>query len=162
MIEVKTLSLSEATRAVQAVVAAAAAVNPPRNWPGLAVVIVDKHGDIIAGARMDGMAPRFFGVAHRKAYTAAVMERDTAGVIEFWNRQEQQGHRGPHDWNDTMLTTLPGGYVVRHGANLVGGVGVAGGTQDPYSDDAFAEIAVASLGEGFRHTPDWELKVPGN
>ncbi|HVB05647.1 MAG TPA: heme-binding protein [Acidimicrobiales bacterium] len=161
MIELKTLSLEDANRVIQAVSAAALEANP-RMWPGLGIVVVDKYGQIIAAARMDGMAPRFFHAAHRKAYTAAVMERDTAGVIEFWNRQEKEGHRGPHDWNDPMLTTLPGGYVVRHGSQILGGIGVAGGTTSPHGDDDFAEIAISALGEGFRHTPNWEPKVPGD
>lgn len=161
MIELKTLSLSEATRAIEATTAAGLAAKS-RPWPGIAIVVVDKYGQIIAAARMDGMAPRFFHAAHRKAYTAAVMERDTAGVIEFWNHQEQEGHRGPHDWNDSMLTTLPGGFVVRYGSSIVGGIGVSGGTVSPYGDNDFAQIAVDALGEGFRHTPDWESKSPGD
>jgi uncharacterized protein GlcG (DUF336 family) len=111
---------------------------------------------------MDGMAPRFFRAAHRKAYTAAVMERDTAGVLEFWNRQESAGHRGPHDWNDSMLTTLPGGYVVRCGTKIVGGIGISGGSGPAYHDDYFAEIAISALGDGFRHTAAWEEKHVGD
>ena len=132
---------------------------------GIAIVVVDKMGRIIAGARMDGMAARYWDAAHRKAYTAAAFERDTAGVIEFWNGQERQGHRGPHDWNDPMATTLPGGYVVCHGNrggpfggfDVVGGVGVAGGTESgDYSDDTIADVAVKALGDEFRHRRGWD------
>lgn len=160
MMEMKTLGLEEADRAIKAATNAAAEAS--RTWPGIAVVVVDKFGQIVGAARMDGMAPRFFHAAHRKAYTAAVMERDTAGVIEFWDRQEKEGHRGPHDWNDPMLTTLPGGFVVRFGSSIVGGIGVAGGTVSPHGDNDFAEIAIRALGEGFRHTSDWEQKKPGD
>jgi len=161
MYETKNLSAREAMRAVEAVMTAAERADT-RIRPGLGICVVDKQGQILAAARMDGMAPRFFHAAHRKAYTAAVMERDTRGVIDFWNGQEKQGHRGPADWNDSMLTTLPGGYVVKFGPHIVGGVGVAGGTQPPFDDDSFAEIALAGLGEGFHHTPDWETKSVGN
>jgi uncharacterized protein GlcG (DUF336 family) len=160
MYEKTTLGLEEGLRVVHAVVEAATAAGP-RTWPGVAVAVVDKEGELIAGARMDGMAPRFFRAAHRKAYTAAVMERDTAGVMEFWNRQESEGHRGPHDWNDSMLTTLPGGYVVKYGTRIVGGIGVSGGSGE-HRDDYFAEIATKALGEGFRHTPNWEAKNVGD
>src|SRR6266702_5865964 len=141
MFDKATLSLGEALRAVTAAIRAAEDVGSrePRTWPGIAVTVVDKEGELIAGARMDGMAPRFFRAAHRKAYTAAVMERDTAGVMEFWNRQEAAGHRGPHDWNDPMLTTLPGGYVVIEGGEVVGAIGVAGGGGE-ISDWQFADI----------------------
>lgn len=161
MIEMKTLGLNEAARVIEATTTAAREATS-RTWPGIAVVVVDKYGQVISGARMDGMAPRFFHAAHRKAYTAAVMERDTAGVIDFWNHQEQEGHRGPHDWNDSMLTTLPGGFVVRYGRLIVGGIGVSGGTVSPYSDNDFAQIGIAALGDDFRHTRDWEPKSPGD
>jgi uncharacterized protein GlcG (DUF336 family) len=164
MYDTTTLDLSEALRAVTTVIRAAEDVGTrePRTWPGIAVAIVDKDGELIAGARMDGMAPRFFRAAHRKAYTAAVMERDTAGVMEFWNRQEAAGHRGSHDWNDPMLTTLPGGYVVKHGTKIVGAIGVSGGTTGGYDDEYFAGIALQALGGEFRHTPSWDRKRVGD
>jgi uncharacterized protein GlcG (DUF336 family) len=161
MYEKTTLGLDEALRAVNAAIAAARGAGR-RTWPGIAVAVVDKEGELIAGARMDGMAPRFFRAAHRKAYTAAVMERDTAGVMEFWNRQEAAGHRGPHDWNDPMLTTLPGGYLVKHGARLVGAIGVSGGSSDEFNDVHFAEIALTALGDEFHHAAAWEEKHVGD
>jgi uncharacterized protein GlcG (DUF336 family) len=160
MYEKTTLGLDEGLCVVEAVIAAARSA-PDRTWPGVSVAVVDKEGELVAGARMDGMAARFWRAAHRKAYTAAVMERDTAGVMEFWNRQQSQGHRGPHDWNDPMLTTLPGGYVVRYGTKIVGGIGISGGS-GKHDDDHFAEIAVVALGAGFRHTCGWEAKQPGD
>ena len=164
MYDKTTLDLAEALRAVTAAIRAAEHVGSlgPRTWPGIAVTVVDKEGELIAGARMDGMAPRFFRAAHRKAYTAAVMERDTAGVMEFWNRQEAAGHRGPHDWNDPMLTTLPGGYVVKYGTKIVGAVGVSGGSPGAYDDEYFADTALRALGAGFRHTPTWGTKLVGD
>ena len=155
-----TLGLDEAQRAVNAAIGAARDVGG-RTWPGIAVAVVDKEGELIAGARMDGMATRFFRAAHRKAYTAAVMERDTAGVMEFWNRQESAGHRGPHDWNDSMLTTLPGGYVVKHGTKIVGAIGISGGSGE-FDDVHFAEIALSALGDKFHHASAWEEKHVGD
>ncbi|HWG25579.1 GlcG/HbpS family heme-binding protein [Actinospica sp.] len=161
MYSTSTLGLEEGLKIVNAVVEAARAV-ADRTWPGVAVAVVDKQGELIAAARMDGMAPRFVRAAHRKAYTAAVMERDTAGVMEFWQAQESAGHRGPHDWNDSMLTTLPGGYVVKHGSRIVGGIGLSGGSGGEFHDGYFADIAIGSLGEDFRHTPAWERKHVGD
>jgi len=161
MYDKTTLGLDDGLRVVNAVVEAARAAGP-RTWPGVAVAVVDKEGELIAAARMDGMAPRFIRAAHRKAYTAAVMERDTAGVMEFWNRQESAGHRGPPDWNDPMLTTLPGGYVVKYGTKIVGALAVSGGSGDEHRDDYFADIAIKALGDGFRHTSAWEEKHPGD
>jgi uncharacterized protein GlcG (DUF336 family) len=150
MLVERRLSLDEANSVIDATFAAARAAA----HRGVAVVVVDKYGEIISGARMDGLAPRYFKAAHRKAYTAAVFERGTAQVIEFWNRQESEGHRGPHDWNDPMFTTLPGGITIHLGSEIVGGIGVAGGTSAPTHDGYFAEVALGALGAGFTAMPE--------
>jgi uncharacterized protein GlcG (DUF336 family) len=130
--------------------------------PPMAVVVVDKAGKMIASARMDGVAARYIDAAVRKAYSAAIFERDTAGIIDFWDNQAKQGHKGPADWNDPMVTTLPGGFVVcngRRGGHLsmwdvVGGIGVAGDDVEDH-ENGIAEAAIQALGEGFRHRRDW-------
>lgn len=142
----RTLSMEEALNVVTTVVSHAKA----HHHRGVAVVVTDKGGEIIAEARMTGLAPRVLKAAQRKCYSAAVFERDTSGLMKFWARQEERGHRGPHDWNDPMLTTLPGGYVVRYGDEVVGAIGVAGGG-GAISDWEFADVAFGALGEGFSH-----------
>ena len=152
------LGVEEAQRMIDGAMAYVKA----NNLPPMAIVVTDKAGKIVASVRMNGTPARYIDAAHRKAYTAAVFERDTAGVIDFWANQERQGHRGPHDWNDRMVTTLPGGYCVcygKRGGNLsmwdvVGGIGVAGDDEKEH-EDAVAEASVQSLGEGFRHRQDW-------
>ncbi|HVB05020.1 MAG TPA: heme-binding protein [Acidimicrobiales bacterium] len=157
MLEERRLSLDEADAVIRATFAASSAAG----HRGVAVVVTDKYGEIISGARMDGLAPRYFKAAHRKSYTAAVFERDTADVLHFWQRQEAAGHRGPSDWNDPMFTTLPGGITVRHGEAVVGGIGVAGGSAAPVSDGDFAEVAIAALGPAFRHEELHQPPAPG-
>ncbi len=151
MLDYKTLSLGEAQHMIETVLKAAREAN----HRGIAACVVDKAGDLIATARMDGLAARFGKAAHRKAYTSAIFERDTAGVIKFWNGQQEHGHRGFTDWNDSMLTTLPGGFCVLHGKLVVGGFGVAGGNTQ-IDDVAFAEMGIKALGDGFRHRIDWD------
>jgi uncharacterized protein GlcG (DUF336 family) len=157
-IEYNTLSLEEA----QNMIAAALAYVQQNGLPAMAVVVADKAGQVIASARMNGVHRRYYDAAHRKAYSAAIFERDTLGIIDFWGGQEKQGHRGPHDWNDRMVTTLPGGFVVcngRRGGNqsmwdVIGGVGVAGDDIAEH-EDAVADVAVSSLGEAFFHRKGW-------
>ena len=119
MLVEKRLGLEEANRVIEAVIAAA-----QERGSQLAVVIVDQHGDFIAGCRMDGRPYRFMKAAWRKAYSAAAFDMDTSGLIKFWDRQQSEGHRGPSDWNDPMLTTLPGGMAILHGDKMVGGIAV--------------------------------------
>jgi glc operon protein GlcG len=152
MIELRSLNLESAQRAVAAAIEAGQTKNRT-----IALVVVDKFGDLLACARTDGLAGRYVKAAHRKAYTAAVFERDTLGLMAWWKENEALGHQGPHDWNDPMLTTLPGGFVVVHGDQVVGGIGNSGGANGtPGLEDVdFAEIALAALGPGFRHRLDW-------
>ena len=150
MLVQRSLGLKDARRVIDAVIAHAES----KNW-NVAVVVVDRTGELIATARMDGRSPRFGKAAHRKAYTAAVFEMDTNGVIKFWDRQAAEGHRGPSDWNDPMFTTLPGGLCVVYDGKVVGAVSVAGGGGKPgdgTTDWEFAEIAFQALGPGFTHT----------
>ena len=77
MLDYKTLGLEEAQTVIAAVITHA----KENNHQGVAVCVVDKGGEVIASARMDGRAARFTRAAHRKAYTGAIFERDTKGVI---------------------------------------------------------------------------------
>ena len=159
MLVEKRLGLEEANRVIAAVIAAA-----KERGSQLAVAIVDQHGDLIAGCRMDGRPYRFMKAAWRKAYSAASFDMDTSGIIAFWDRQQAEGHRGPSDWNDPMLTTLPGGYAIIYDGKMVGGIAVAGGGGgEGRGDWDYVAIGLQALGEGFTHaesmfryTPEYE------
>lgn len=156
MLVQRSLALDDAMRVVSAVVEYGNLKDRR-----VAVVVVDRVGEIIASARMDGKAARFIKAAHRKAYSAAVFEMDTNGIIKFWERQEKEGHRGPHDWNDPMITTLAGGTCVVHGGKVVGAIGVAGGGGEPgIRDWDFAEVAFKALGPGFEHSDTMHQDQP--
>lgn len=146
----KTLSLAEAMKVVNAAIEYATA----KDHVGIAVVVVDKNAEIIAAAKMDNRSSRYFKAAHRKAYSAAVFERDTSAVVDLHKEMQARGHRGPSDWNDSMLSTLPGGYVVMEGDTVLGAIAVAGGGGSPETTDwAIADVAFAALGEGYHHRP---------
>ena len=156
MLVEKRLGLEEANRVIEAVIAAAG-----ERGSQLAVAIVDQHGDLIAGCRMDGRPYRFMKAAWRKAYSAAAFDMDTSGLIKFWDRQQAEGHRGPSDWNDSMLTTLPGGMAILHGGKMVGGIAVAGGGGGEGKGDwDYVALGLQALGEGFTHAEAMHRYVP--
>jgi glc operon protein GlcG len=156
MLVQRSLGLEDGLKVINAVIDYAKSKARP-----IAVVVLDRTGEVVASARMDGRASRFYKAAHRKAYSAAVFEMDTDGIIKFWDRQAEHGHRGPSDWNDTMLTTLPGGVCVVHDGLVVGSIGVAGGGHDPGTGDwDFAEVAFQALGPGFTHTNVMHMEPP--
>jgi len=103
----------------------------------VAIAIVDAHGDLVAARRMDGARPRWMRASLRKAYSAAVMDRDTEEFhAEIVRRNLQIGYYG-----DPMLTALPGGIVVAIGGATVAGIGVTGQTHGRDAELARAGIA---------------------
>ena len=150
MLKRKTLTLDEAMRVINAIVEHA----KKNNHIGIASVVVNPHGEIIASAKMDGRSPRFYKAAVRKAYSAAKFERDTSAIIDLHKEGEAKGQKGPHDWDDRMLSTLPGGYLVVDGdENILGAVSCAGGTGGDFSDWNFIKIGFEALGPGYHHRP---------
>ncbi|HEY4441742.1 MAG TPA: heme-binding protein, partial [Candidatus Elarobacter sp.] len=122
-----------AMRALDAIVEAARAAGFV-----IAIAIVDAHGDLVAARRMDGARPRWMRASVRKAYTAAVMDRDTEDFHrEIVARALQIAYYG-----DAQLTGLRGGIVVpaADGTTLAG-IGVTGKTQGRDADLARAGLA---------------------
>ena len=90
--------------------------------PPIAVAIVDRHGDLIQFARMDGAPVRASILAPNKAYTAARMERNTADLLKMiQDRKIDVAFFG-----DARYCALPGGLVVKQGDGTIGGIGVSG------------------------------------
>ncbi len=135
MITEHRLSLQEAQRAIDAAVAEAA-----RDGKPMAVAVADNHGDLIAGLRMDGAHARVLRHAIRKAYTAAVMARDTLAFKA--DLHERNGNLD--EWGDQRLTTLQGGVAVRVEGEVVGAVAVGGNSLQ--RDEEIARIAAKALG----------------
>ncbi len=129
-----TLGLAQAQRAVAAVIAEA-----ERDGRPMSVVVTDDNGDPICCARMDGAPERTLRFAFRKAYTAAVMGRDTLVLKQLLRDQD----RTLQDYGDPMFTTLQGGVVVVVDGEVVGGLAVGGNTA--VRDEEIARIGLQAL-----------------
>jgi glc operon protein GlcG len=135
MIPQLSLGLEEAQRAIAAVFDQANKDGRP-----VAVAVVDNHGELIACARMDGAHARVLRHAIRKAYTAAVMGRDTLA----FKKDMMDADRTLTDYGDSSLTTLQGGLVVRSGNQVVGAIASGGSPRD--RDVEMAKIGLQALG----------------
>ena len=135
MLQLQTLDLAEAQRAV-----AAALEEAKKDGRPMAVAVADVHGDIICCARMDGAHARVLRHAVRKAYTAAVMQRNTLRFKA--DLKERDGNLD--EWGDMQLTTLQGGKIVVCNSKVVGAVAVGGNSLQ--RDEEIAEIAVKAIG----------------
>ena len=133
----RTLTYTGARAALDAAVAHAEQIGVPVN-----VCVTDHTGDALATARMDGAALLSASIAADKAYTVAAFN----GLPT-------------HDWFDLVkdvpalregivhrdrLVVFGGGVPVRLGDEVVGAVGVSGGSAE--QDREIAEAGAAAVG----------------
>jgi uncharacterized protein GlcG (DUF336 family) len=129
------ISFARARAAIDAVVAACEAAGFT-----VAVAVVDDHGDLVAAQRMDGCRPRSMRMTQRKAYTAAVMDRNTSA----FHAELDATHRQIGYYGDAMLCGLPGGVVVRDaGGRTMGAIGVTGNAKN--RDEELAATGIPAL-----------------
>ncbi|WP_320782803.1 GlcG/HbpS family heme-binding protein [Streptomyces sp. CRN 30] len=111
----------------------------------VSVAVVDAGGFVVAIRRPDGARPLTPDIARAKAYTAAVMQRP-GRMLKKW--QESQ----PVFFS--QLSQLPGAAMpimaadgsvtIKKDGEVIGGLGIAGGTAD--EDQHIADEVLASLG----------------
>jgi 2-iminobutanoate/2-iminopropanoate deaminase len=135
MLKQETLGIEEAQRAIAAVIEEAGREGKP-----MSVAVVDNHGELIASARMNGSHARVLRHAIRKAYTAAVMGRDTLTFkYDLWERNGNLD-----EWGDIQLTTLQAGLVASVNGQVVGAIGCGGNTLE--RDEEVARIGLRAMG----------------
>ncbi|MBI2988015.1 MAG: heme-binding protein [Deltaproteobacteria bacterium] len=135
MIQRVSLGLAEAQRAIAAVLEEAKKEGRP-----VAVAVADNNGDLISCARMDGAHARVLRFAIRKAYTAAVMGRDT---LAFKKELQEKG-RTLSDYGDPSFTTLQGGVAIVSEGKVVGAIGTGGSPRE--RDVDMAHIGARAIG----------------
>ena len=105
----------------------------------MAFAVVDEAGGLIFGIRYEDTATRVLTHSIRKAYTAAVMRRDT---ITFRD-EDKERDKTLADWGDMNLTHLVGGVVINIDGEWYGGMAVGGNSTE--RDDEIARIALEIL-----------------
>lgn len=138
MYDKKVLGLAEAQAAVQAMIEEA---SKDRSRP-VAIAVTDDRGDLIALVRMDGGKPLFVDIAISKAYTSAVMRRDTRKYLEFWRQQDCADHQPIF----SGMSVIPGGVAItKLGETVVyGGIGVSGKPSGD-EDETLAFVGLKAL-----------------
>lgn len=104
----------------------------------VSVAIVGRDGATKVLLKADNSGPHTGSSATGKAFTAAAMGRDTAGLSGFIS--EQPANAGLRDM-DSRLVILAGGLPIRINNALVGGIGVGGAPSGAID----AKCAVAGL-----------------
>ncbi len=126
--------------AAQSMVVAAAQKAQEIGVP-MAIAVVDPDGILKAFSRMDGAALLAVRIAQQKAWTAVSFNTPTHGLWEFIKNDPPLLHSLPHQ-EDLIL--FGGGYPIRAGGHVIGGIGVSGGHY--HQDQQCAEAGLAAAG----------------
>jgi uncharacterized protein GlcG (DUF336 family) len=132
------ISLADAKNLIDAARARAVAINKP-----LTVAIVDSGGYVIALERMDGARPLQPSIATAKAYTAAVMQRP-AIMLKGWQDSQPGFFAQVARMGHQPIVATDGGIPIKKGGELIGGLGIAGGTGP--EDQQVCEEVLRALG----------------
>ena len=136
MTTLNTLSLDDAQRLIAAGIAKADEIGQPMN-----IAVADAGGNLIAHVRMDGAWMGSIDISIKKAFTARAFNlatKDLAG-----NAQSGDQFFGIHASNGGRIMIFAGGIPVTQDGQVVGAVGVSGGSGE--QDHSVAEAAVAAL-----------------
>ncbi len=136
MLQQRTVSLEDARRIVAAGEAKARELGSPSN-----IAVSDAGGNLVAFARMDGPWLGSNASAIDKAFPARAFDIATKDLAE--NAQPGGPFYGIQVSNGGRVMVFAGGTPLRLGTEIVGAVGVSGGTGE--QDQAVAEAAAAAL-----------------
>ena len=103
----------------------------------MSVAVCDESGVLKAFIRMDGASDASLRISQDKAYTSASLGTPTHSFWDFVKNDPPLLHGIV---NYPRIIVFGGGYPIKEGGKVIGGVGVSGGH---YSDDM--EVARAAL-----------------
>ena len=129
------ISLSSATKVVEAAVEKAREIGQPMN-----IAVVDDGGHLVAFARMDGAIKASIDISINKARTSILMNAPTGALMplvqpgaELYGLEQTNGG----------LVIFGGGIPLTDGDVVIGAIGVSAGSVD--QDVSVAEAGVAAL-----------------
>ena len=129
------ITLDKAQRVIEAAIAKAKDIGQPMN-----IAVVDVGANLTAFMRMDGAWLGSIDIAINKAFTARAFDISTQDL----GRNSQPGDQffGIHVSNHGRVMIFAGGVPLKVNGQIVGAVGVSGGSGE--QDQAVAEAAAAA------------------
>lgn len=130
------LTLADARRIIAAAEKKAKKIGQPMN-----IAVADAGGNLIAHVRMDGAWIGSIDISIKKAYTSRAFDIATKDLAEH----AQSGNQffGIHASNDGRIMIFAGGIPLKQNGEVVGAIGVSGGSGE--QDHAVAEAGAAAL-----------------
>lgn len=130
------VTLTEARAIIDAAEKRAGEIGQPMN-----IAVVDSGGNLVSHARMDGAWIGSIDISINKAFTARAFDIQTKDLGD--NSQPNQQFYGIHASNGGRIMIFAGGLPLSRDGQVVGAVGVSGGSGE--QDQTVAEAAAAAL-----------------
>jgi uncharacterized protein GlcG (DUF336 family) len=92
----------------------------------MVIAVVDAGGNLVAQHRMDGALLVSIGISLNKAYTAVAVQMPTHELSAV--SQPDQPLFGIHNAEGGRIIIFGGGFPLELNGEIVGGIGVSGGT----------------------------------
>lgn len=130
------VTLEDARRVIAAAEKKAAEIGQPMN-----IAVADGGGNLVAHVRMDGAWLGSIDISINKAYTSRAFDIATKDLAAH----SQSGGQffGIHVSNGGRIMIFAGGIPLRRGGEVVGAVGVSGGSGE--QDHAVAEAGASAF-----------------
>jgi uncharacterized protein GlcG (DUF336 family) len=130
------MTLAEARKVIAAAEKKAAKIGQPMN-----IAVVDGGGNLVAHVRMDKAWIGSVDISIKKAWTSRAFDIATKDLAEH----SQSGNQffGIHASNDGRVMIFAGGIPLKRGAEVVGAIGVSGGSGA--KDHAVAEAGAGAF-----------------
>jgi uncharacterized protein GlcG (DUF336 family) len=128
------ITLSDARRIIAAAEKKAEEIGQPMN-----IAVADAGGNLVAHVRMDKAWMGSIDISIKKAWTARAFDIETKALGE--NSQSGDQFFGIHASNNGKVMIFAGGIPLKRGDEVVGAIGVSGGSgkQDHAVAEAGAE-----------------------
>jgi len=130
------VQLEDARRVITAAEKKARELRQPMN-----IAVADAGGNLVAHVRMDGAWIGSIDISQKKAYTSRAFDISTKDLATH----SQSGGQffGIHASNGGRVMIFAGGVPLKKGGQVVGAIGVSGGTGE--QDQAVADAGAAAL-----------------
>ncbi|MCG2624466.1 heme-binding protein [Arthrobacter sp. I2-34] len=131
-----TVTLEDARTVIAAAEAKAAEIGQPMN-----IAVADAGGNLVSHVRMDGAWIGSIDISINKAFTSRAFDVATKDLGD--NSQPNQQFYGIHASNHGRIMIFAGGLPLRRNGQVVGSIGVSGGSGE--QDQTVAEAGAAAL-----------------
>jgi uncharacterized protein GlcG (DUF336 family) len=128
------ITLADARRIIAAAEEKAEEIGQPSN-----IAVVDAGGNLVAHVRMDRAWIGSIDISINKAWTARAFDIETKALGELSQSGDQ--FFGIHASNHGRVMIFAGGVPLKRGEQVVGAIGVSGGTGE--QDQAVAEAGAS-------------------